>query len=95
MWKHIILQAFFEIGLLLFLYMKAPYFIKEDKLNILKSHEELNICFDTLPGNMDYNKYKNSKRHISKNPWRIICFHIIPLIIDSFFFVGLFNKRES
>ena len=69
MWKHIILQAFFEIWLLLFLYVKAPYFIPEDKPHILKSHEELFTCFDTLPGAMDYEKYKNNILFGSENSW--------------------------
>ena len=69
MWKHILLQAFFEIWLLLFLYVKAPYFIPEDKPHILKSHEELYTCFDTLPGNMDYYKYKNNIIFGSETSW--------------------------
>ena len=69
MWKHIILQAFCEICLLLFLYVRAPYFIPEDKPYILKSHEELYTCFDALPGNMDYEKYKNNIIFGSENSW--------------------------
>ena len=69
MWKHIILQAFCEIFLLLFLYVRAPYFIPEDKPYILKSHEELYTCFDALPGNMDYEKYKNNIIFGSENSW--------------------------
>ena len=69
MWKHILLQAFFEIMLLLFLYVRAPYFIPEDKPHILKSHEELYTCFDTLPGNMDYEIYKNNIIFGSENSW--------------------------
>ena len=69
MWKHIILQAFFEISLLLFLYTKAPYFIPEDKPLILKSHEDLYTCFDTLPGNMNYETYKNNIIFGSENSW--------------------------
>ena len=94
MWKHIILQAFCEISLLLFLYTKAPYFIPEDKANILKSHEELYTCFDTLPGNMDYEKYKNNIIFGSENSWsknvylnlrnyqniKFICEKFVPII---------------
>ena len=69
MWKHILLQAFFEIMLLLFLYVRGPYFIPEDKPHILKSHEELYTCFDTLPGNMDYEIYKNNIIFGSENSW--------------------------
>ena len=59
MWKNIGLQAFFEICLLLFLYIKGPSFIREDKPYILNSHEEIYSCFGGLPGDVDYNKYKN------------------------------------
>ena len=69
MWKHIILQAFCEICLLLFLYVRAPYFIPEDKQHILKSHEEIYTCFDTLPGDMDYDYYKNNIIFGSENSW--------------------------
>jgi len=69
MWKHILLQAFFEIMLLLFLYVRAPYFIPEDKQHIIKSHEELYTCFDALPGNMDYDTYKHNIIFGSENSW--------------------------
>ena len=94
MWKHILLQAFCEISLLLFLYTRAPYFIQEDKVHILKSHEELYTCFDTLPGNMDYEKYKNNIIFGSENSWsknvylnlrnyqniKFICEKFVPII---------------
>ena len=69
MWKHIILQGFFEICLLLFLYMRAPYFITEDKAEILKSHELIHSCFDALPGGLDYDTYKNNILFGSENSW--------------------------
>ena len=69
MWKNISLQAFFEICLLLFLYIKGPDFIREDKEYILKSHEEIYKCFGGLPGDVNYEKYKNYIIYGSENSW--------------------------
>ena len=69
MWKNISLQAFFEICLLLFLYVKGPDFIREDKINILKSHEEIYKCFGGLPGDVNYEKYKDYIIYGSENSW--------------------------
>ena len=69
MWKNIGLQAFFEICLLLFLYIKGPSFIREDKPYILNSHEEIYSCFGGLPGDVDYNKYKNYIIYGSETSW--------------------------
>ena len=69
MWKNISLQAFFEICLLLFLYVKGPDFIREDKINILKSQEEIYKCFGGLPGEVNYEKYKDYIIYGSENSW--------------------------
>jgi Ca2+ transporting ATPase len=69
MWKHISLQALFEIFLLLFLYLKGPLFIKEDKDLILKSHEEIYNCFGGLPGDINYYKSKNNILFGVENSW--------------------------
>ena len=69
MWKHISLQALFEIFLLLLLYIKGPLFIKEDNNLILKSHEEIYNCFGGLPGDVNYNKSKNYILFGSENSW--------------------------
>ena len=69
MWKHISLQALFEILLLLFLYIKGPYFIKEDKKLILKSHEEIYNCFGGLPGDVNYEKSKEYILYGVENSW--------------------------
>ena len=69
MWKHISLQALFEILLLLFLYIKGPYFIKEDKNLILKSHEEIYNCFGGLPGDVNYEKSKEYILYGVENSW--------------------------
>jgi len=69
MWKHITLQAFFEICLLLFLYIKGPYFIPEDKKEILNSHRELYMCFGTLPGDINYEKNKDYILFGNENSW--------------------------
>ena len=69
MWKNISLQAIFEIFLLLFLYIKGPSVIIEDKPFILKSHEELYQCFGGLPGDINYEQYKNNILIGSENSW--------------------------
>ena len=50
MWKHIIGQSIFEIAILLVLYFIAPMFIPEDKDDIKKSAEFIQLCFGKLPG---------------------------------------------
>ena len=50
MWKHIGFQSVFEIGILLFLYFKAPEFMLEYKKDILDSADTLIKCFGKLPG---------------------------------------------
>jgi Ca2+ transporting ATPase len=52
MWKHILLQAMFSLGLLLFLYLQAPYFIMEDSKERIEVYIKLVNCFgiDNFPG---------------------------------------------
>ena len=69
MWKNIGLQAFFEICLLLFLYTKGPSFIREDKQYILNSHEEIYKCFGGLPGDVNYEQFKNYILFGSETSW--------------------------
>ena len=69
MWKNIGLQAFFEICLLLFLYTKGPRFIREDKQYILNSHEEIYMCFGGLPGDVNYEQFKNYILFGSETSW--------------------------
>jgi len=69
MWKHISLQALFEILLLLILYIKGPSFIHEDKKLILNSHEEIYKCFGGLPGNVNYERNKDYILIGSENSW--------------------------
>ena len=69
MWKNIVLQAFFEICLLLFLYIKGPSFIREDKPLILNSHYEIYNCFGGLPGNVNYEKNKYNILTGIENDW--------------------------
>ena len=56
MWKHIILQSFIQLILLLLLYLYAPYFIEEDNLVRLAENRIIQYCFGSLPGN---NKEEN------------------------------------
>ena len=69
MWKNIVLQALFEICLLLFLYIKGPSFIREDKPLILNSHKEIYNCFGGLPGDVNYDKYKDYILIGIENKW--------------------------
>jgi Ca2+ transporting ATPase len=50
MWKHILCQGFFELGLLLFLYIYGPYFIKEDEPYRLAESRVIERCYGLIPG---------------------------------------------
>jgi Ca2+ transporting ATPase len=50
MWKHIILQSFFQLILLLILYLWAPFFIKETDYVRLAENEIIFKCFQKMPG---------------------------------------------
>ena len=54
MWKHIILQSFIQIVILLILYLIAPTFIKEADLERLAENTIINYCYDKMPGESDY-----------------------------------------
>ncbi len=55
MWKHILIQSLFQLGLLLFLYLHAPKFIKEDDPVRLAENEIINFCYGKMPGNTHEN----------------------------------------
>ncbi len=52
MWKHIILHAAFSLGLLIFLYLYAPYFIVEDAPTKIAEYQKLIGCYglSNFPG---------------------------------------------
>ena len=50
MWKHIIGQSLFQLGLLLFLYLYAPHFIKEDDVVRLAENRIISYCYGKMPG---------------------------------------------
>ena len=50
MWKHIIGQSLFQLGLLLFLYLYAPHFIKEDDVVRLAENRIIFYCYGKMPG---------------------------------------------
>ena len=50
MWKHIIFQALFQLGVLLFLYLYAPYFVKENDPVRLSENAIIQMCYSKLPG---------------------------------------------
>ena len=50
MWKHIIIQSVFQLALLLFLYLYAPFFIKEGDYVRLTENEIIYSCYGKMPG---------------------------------------------
>ena len=50
MWKHIIFQSFFQIILLVILYLLAPEFIKEQNLERLAENKIIKFCYSDYPG---------------------------------------------
>ena len=69
MWKHISIQSLFELSVLLMLYLIAPTFIPEDKDDILKSMEQLQTCFGTLPGNVRFDRDNAYILYGNKDKW--------------------------
>ena len=69
MWKHIILQAFFQILLLISLYLYLPKFLKENKENILSSHNDIYNCFLHLPNNVNYKNNKDMILYGTESAW--------------------------
>ena len=49
-WKHIFFQSLIELAVLIFLYLYAPCFIKEDDLVRLAENELINYCYNEFPG---------------------------------------------
>ncbi len=64
MWKHIIIQAFCELIILLVLYLVAPKFIKEDNYVRLAENAIIFQCYQKLPGNgkLDHIIYGTSSK---------------------------------
>ena len=50
MWKHILIQSFLQLGLLLFLYLHAPHFIEEDDPVRLAENFIIKHCYGKMPG---------------------------------------------
>ena len=50
MWKHILIQSLFQLGLLLFLYLYAPHFIEEDDPVRLAENLIIKQCYGKMPG---------------------------------------------
>ena len=50
MWKHILGQSLIQLVLLLFLYLHAPHFIKEQDVVRLAENEIINFCYNKMPG---------------------------------------------
>ena len=51
MWKHILIQSIFQLALLLFLYLYAPFFIKERDYVRLVENEIIYNCYNrNMPG---------------------------------------------
>ena len=50
MWKHILIQAFVKLGLLLFLYSYAPFFVEENEPYRITESMVIQKCYNSLPG---------------------------------------------
>jgi len=50
MWKHIIGQAFVQLGLMLFLYLFSPQFIRESNISKIAEADLIKLCFGKYPG---------------------------------------------
>ena len=50
MWKHILIQAAFQLGILLFLYLFAPEFIIEEEPYRIAESNLILSCYNSLPG---------------------------------------------
>lgn len=57
MWKHLLLQSLFQVGILLFLYLYATEFIKESNPVRLAEAETLLNCYGMLPGGKTDSSY--------------------------------------
>ena len=67
MWKHIGFQSFFEICILLFLYLYAPEFVPESDGEMKESADIIIGCFGELPGGAKNNT--NNIIYGNKNKW--------------------------
>ena len=52
MWKHIIFQSLVQLAILLFLYLYAPHFVKEDNPIRLTENQIILYCYGKLPGDV-------------------------------------------
>ena len=50
MWKHIVFQSVFQLVLLLFLYLQAPFLIKEGDYVRLAENKLIEHCYGKMPG---------------------------------------------
>jgi Ca2+ transporting ATPase len=66
MWKHIIIQSIIELILLIFLYLYAPEFIKEDDVVRLAENRLIDYCYSKFPGKVDNIIYGTSTKWESK-----------------------------
>ena len=53
MWKHIIIQSLIELGILIFIYLDAPHFVKEDNPVRLAENLIIKDCYGKLPGDIE------------------------------------------
>ena len=52
MWKHIIIQSLVQLGILIFIYLDAPHFVKEDNPVRLAENLIIQHCYGKLPGDI-------------------------------------------
>ena len=53
MWKHIIIQSLIQLGILIFIYLDAPHFVKEDNPVRLAENLIIKDCYGKLPGDIE------------------------------------------
>jgi magnesium-transporting ATPase (P-type) len=72
MWKHIGFQSVVELVLLIFLYLYAPHFIKEDDVVRLAENKIIAKCYEQFPGgtspdNIIFGTSPNWKNDVKKS----------------------------
>ena len=71
MWKHIILQSFVQLALMLILYLIGSDFLKEDDPSRIAEGELLQLCFGKYPGTDPSGDGNYLVMNGSENAWEI------------------------
>ena len=71
MWKHIIIQSFLQLGLMLMLYLVGSDFLIEDNNSRIAEGELLQMCFGHFPGKAPTADGSYYIMNGSENAWKI------------------------